>query len=212
MEKLLEKHLNKLDELVVHYQRAALKMADLPVYNPALTVAAVGFQEWAGRQIGVLITPWFMNLICFANADDPWYRWGEEQIGHKQMLSLPSGQYESLYNWAEGAEGYLSCSLFSPMAEFEQQSVALETAEAVMAALFDAEHIALTDRQRAMQQAQQEQEQAAEPVASEKQVETKQVVKRSTRTGQPESEGLSRRRFMTAGLGSERHDQSGSER
>ncbi|MCV6612764.1 MAG: [NiFe]-hydrogenase assembly chaperone HybE [Amphritea sp.] len=207
MEKLLEqplakpldKPLNKLDELVVHYQRAALKMADLPVYNPVLTVATVGFQDWTGRQIGVLITPWFMNLICFANADDPWYRWGEQQIGHKQMLSLPSGQYECLYSWAEGAEGYLSCSLFSPMAEFEQQSVALETAEAVMAALFDAEHIALTDRQRAMQQAQQEQ--VAEQVASEKQ----------TATAQSESEGLSRRRFMTAGLSTERHDQPGSE-
>lgn len=200
LDKHLDKPLNKLDELVVHYQRAALKMADLPVYNPVLIVAAVGFQEWAGRQIGVLITPWFMNLICFANADDPWYRWGEQQIGQKQMLSLPSGQYECLYNWAEGAEGYLSCSLFSPMAEFEQQSVALETAEAVMEALFDAEHIALTDRQRAMQQAKQEQ--AAEQVVSEKQ----------TATAQSESEGLSRRRFMTAGLSTELHDQSGSER
>lgn len=199
LDKPLAKPLDKLDELVVHYQRAALKMADLPVYNPVLTVAAVGFKDWTGRQIGVLITPWFMNLICFANADDPWYRWGEQQIGQKQMLSLPSGQYECLYNWAEGAEGYLSCSLFSPMAEFEQQSVALETAEAVMEALFDAEHIALTDRQRAMQQAQQEQ--AAEQLVSEKQ----------TAIAQSESEGLSRRRFMTAGLSTERHDQPGSE-
>lgn len=210
MDKVLDKPSDKVDRLVEYYQRAALKMADLPVYNPVLTVAAVGFQDWAGRQIGVLITPWFMNLICFASADDPWYRWGEQQIGQKQMLGLPSGQYECLYNRAEGAEGYLSCSLFSPMAEFEQQSVALATAEAVMEALFDAEHIALTDRQRAMRQAQQEQ--AAEQVAVEKQVETKQVVKRSSRVGQPESEGLSRRRFMTAGLSTERHDQPESER
>ena len=37
-------------------------MADAPICNPALDVACVGFSAWGDKYLGVLVTPWFMNL------------------------------------------------------------------------------------------------------------------------------------------------------
>ncbi|WP_059287489.1 [NiFe]-hydrogenase assembly chaperone HybE [Aquitalea magnusonii] len=46
---------------------AASRMQGIPILNPALQVEAIGFQQWGGPQgrlwAGVLLTPWFMNLL-----------------------------------------------------------------------------------------------------------------------------------------------------
>ena len=41
----------------------AEQMRDLPIYNHAIDVEAIGFHPWGPGFIGVLITPWFMNLM-----------------------------------------------------------------------------------------------------------------------------------------------------
>ncbi len=48
------------------------RMRALPVMNPSLRVEAVGFQTWAGRPTGVLIAPWFVNLLLFPGQDEDW--------------------------------------------------------------------------------------------------------------------------------------------
>ncbi|OOZ35993.1 [NiFe]-hydrogenase assembly chaperone HybE [Solemya velesiana gill symbiont] len=88
------------------------RMQDIPVVNPSLEVKAVDFQLWHGRCFGVLITPWFMNLILLPNEGDEW----------------------------EGIGRYQSCSLFSPMFEFADQETAVAAAEAVMAGVMDEEN------------------------------------------------------------------------
>ena len=100
--------------------------------NPALEVKAVGFRGWRGRCLGVLITPWFMNLMLLPAEGD---EWEELQIGTRQLHNLPSGDYEFILGEEAGIGRYLSCSLFSPMFEFADQGAALATAEAVMTAL-----------------------------------------------------------------------------
>lgn len=47
---------------------AATRMAEVPICHPGLAVAAVGFApEPDGRgALGVLLTPWFMNLVWWA--------------------------------------------------------------------------------------------------------------------------------------------------
>ena len=54
-----------VDALTAAFERiAATRMAGLPMNNPALKVAAVGFQPWAEDYLlGVLITPWAINLV-----------------------------------------------------------------------------------------------------------------------------------------------------
>ena len=38
-------------------------MRGAPICNDALDVEAVGFQDFAGYVLGVVVTPWFLNLI-----------------------------------------------------------------------------------------------------------------------------------------------------
>lgn len=113
------------------------RMRDLPLLNPALHVQAVGFQQWNGFCLGVLITPWFMNLMLLPPEGDSWQG---SSIGDKQLHQLPSGPYEFILGEEEGIGRYQMCSLFSPVFEFADQATAVATAEAAMDALMRAEH------------------------------------------------------------------------
>jgi [NiFe] hydrogenase assembly HybE family chaperone len=119
------------------------KMRDLPMVNKLLHVQAVGWKIHEGRPLGVLISPWFMNLIQLPTEGEDW---SDLVAGAKEVLPFPSGEYEFIHNTREKTGGYKACSLFSPMSEFNTQKQAVEVAEAVMQALFQEEHRAETDR------------------------------------------------------------------
>lgn len=110
------------------------RMADIPILNPRLRVQAVGFKDWEGRCLGVLITPWFMNLMLLPQEGDEWH---DLPSGTKVTHTFPSGRYEFIVGDEEGIGHYQMCSLFSPMFEFEDQAAAVATAEAVLDAIFD---------------------------------------------------------------------------
>ena len=119
------------------------KMRDVPMVNKLLHVQAVGWRLYNGRPLGVLISPWFMNLVQLpAEGED----WDDLVAGAKEVASFPSGDYEFIHNTREMTGGYKACSLFSPMGEFNSQQQAVDVAEAVMLALFQEEHRAETDR------------------------------------------------------------------
>ena len=110
------------------------RMADVPVINNRLKVQAVGFRRWNGRVLGVLVTPWFMNLILLPGQDDDWR---EIRTGSKQSFLFDAGQFEFVTGRESGIGVYMCCSLFSPMFEFESHAAAVETAEAAIEAIFD---------------------------------------------------------------------------
>ena len=122
---------------------AATRMRGVPILNPRLDVAAVGFQPMVlGGQpahLGVLVTPWFLNIV--ARAADPaadgvtqgWTVMAE--VEH----ALPAGRFPFLVCEEDGLGRFAMCSLFSPVTEFEDQAAALATAEAALAALLDAD-------------------------------------------------------------------------
>ena len=112
----------------------AERMRDVPILNSALEVAAIGFREWNGHQLGVLLTPWFMNLILLPSEQDDWPGIG---VGEGRAYSFPSGDYDFLLGEQPGVGRYLCCSLFSPVLEFAEQSVAVATAEEVLRLLFE---------------------------------------------------------------------------
>ena len=188
--------MSQVTALQAHFDLVAERMADLPVYNSHLVVETVGFRDFTGRELGILITPWCMNLMLLPAEADVWSGWDEQRVGEKQMIALPSGQYEFIFGWAEAIGGYCSCSLFSPMFEFEAQDVAVETAHEVMKALFDDENEALTDRQRA-------QREQLEQARSDHEVDpavTESVAAPESTAHTPKPEKLSRRGFLTAGF------------
>ncbi len=117
-------------------------MRDVPLVNKALRVEAVGFCRHEGHILGVLVSPWFMNLVMLPDGAD----WSGLTAGEREVISFPSGDYEFLHNTREMTGGYKACSLFSPMGDFTRQKDATDVARAVMAALFDPAHRADTDR------------------------------------------------------------------
>ncbi len=110
------------------------RMAGIPLLNPALRVQCVGFRPWGDEILGVLITPWFLNLMLLPSEAD---KLDECNIGEKQTRLFSSGAYEFIVGEETGVGRYLSCSLFSPMFEFEDQAAAVAVAGEVFQALMD---------------------------------------------------------------------------
>ncbi len=120
------------------------KMRDVPMVNPVLHVKAIGFRQLAdGRLLGVLLSPWFMNLVLLPSDDEDW---SDLTPGTKEVFDFPSGAYEFTHNTREMVGGYKACSLFSMMGEFKTQAQAVDVARAIMTALYDPENQAETDR------------------------------------------------------------------
>ncbi|MET0089552.1 MAG: [NiFe]-hydrogenase assembly chaperone HybE [Candidatus Thiodiazotropha sp.] len=112
------------------------RMQGLPFLNPALQVEAVGFVPWETGALGVLVTPWFMNLMMLPGSAD----WQELRVGSKVKHRFPSGCYEFTVGDEPGIGRYQGCSLFSPMQAFEDQAAAVATAAEVMHGLQDKEN------------------------------------------------------------------------
>ena len=107
----------------------AERMAEVPILNDALRVEAVGFREFGDNFLGVLVTPWFMNLMLLPGEAGAW---DEDRPGEKLRHTLPAGDFEFIAGHEDGIGHYRMCSLFSPMFEFADHEAAVETAAAVM--------------------------------------------------------------------------------
>lgn len=103
-------------------------MRDLPIYNDALGVAAVGFRAFNGTIVGIMVTPWFMNVVMPASA-------AREASGTTLLIRFPAGNIEFTLSEVGQMGRIASCSLFSPMSEFADMAAARATAEAAIAEL-----------------------------------------------------------------------------
>lgn len=113
---------------------AATRMAGLPLNNSALQVQAVGFRpQDDGHLVGVLITPWAINLVRLAPTPSRELYLAPDR---RQTCDFPSGSYEFMGGEEPECGAYQFCSLFSPAFEFRDQISAVETAVAVMVALY----------------------------------------------------------------------------
>ena len=111
------------------------QMQGLPMVNPALVVEAVGLRPWHDHWLGILITPWFMNLWLMPRVAEKWQPIGERETRH---YVFPAGVFEFIGGRDATLGDYQACSLFSPMFEFANPQGARDTALAALDALFDA--------------------------------------------------------------------------
>ncbi|MCX7892466.1 MAG: [NiFe]-hydrogenase assembly chaperone HybE [Burkholderiales bacterium] len=109
----------------------AERMHGIPIVNPALGVAAVGFADWEGRWLGVLVTPWCMNLMLVPR--DP-AAWRPLAVGAKRRYALPAGEFEFIGGEDPAIGEYQMCSLFSPMERFGDMETAVLTAKLALEA------------------------------------------------------------------------------
>jgi len=114
------------------YESTVPRMRELPIFNAALRVEAVGFRDFEGGQIGMVITPWFMNLVFVPGSEAS----GPCGLGEARRHSLPAGACDFIGARLEGVGPIEACSLFSPMDEFPNAEAAHETARQALERLF----------------------------------------------------------------------------
>jgi [NiFe] hydrogenase assembly HybE family chaperone len=131
------------------------QMADVPILNPALSVAAVDFQRWQGHWLGIVVTPWCMSMLLVPGSAENWVSTGENV---RRFVKFPAGDFAFLGSAEAELGEYQSCPLFSPMGKFSSQSEASMTARASLIAL-------LTDPQKA-QDGEKSEKTAGEPSLS----------------------------------------------
>jgi len=113
---------------------ACTRMRDLPVHNPDLRVQAIGFApvpDEPGMLLGVLVTPWFMNLVRLpAQACLP----GTTLLtnGNKGKRTVGQESFEFVGAFEPDVGAFEVCSLFSPMFEFANHAAAADTASDIL--------------------------------------------------------------------------------
>jgi [NiFe] hydrogenase assembly HybE family chaperone len=110
------------------------RMAGMTMLNPALAVAAIGFERHGeqGREWrGVLVTPWGINLLLLPATED----WPVPAPHERVFRSYPAGTFAFLGNREEGIGDYLACPLVHDMQHFADHETAVLTAQACLAAL-----------------------------------------------------------------------------
>lgn len=94
------------------------QMKDLPIYNHKLAVEGIGFRPFGPRYIGVLITPWFINLVALPRTFRPQTAdGGDGQIS----VDLPAGPQIMLRSFDPEIGEYFSKSLLSALFHLHSQ-------------------------------------------------------------------------------------------
>ena len=116
------------------------KMRGLPFVNPAIRVEAVAFAPWKHYWLGVMLTPWAMNLMLVPREAASWRPLA---VGEKRRYAFPAGHFDFISAYDEAIGAFLMCSLFSPVDMFADHETARETARLARDALFQPEETAL---------------------------------------------------------------------
>ena len=116
------------------YRAVAARMRGLNVYNPALEVEAVGFAPWEGTWLGVMLTPWFMNLVLLPRDPARWIAPGDRG---EAALRFSGRRIRIRRRHDEAIGDFQVCSLFSPLHEFTDHPTARLVATLAREALFD---------------------------------------------------------------------------
>ncbi|MCF6318348.1 MAG: [NiFe]-hydrogenase assembly chaperone HybE [Proteobacteria bacterium] len=117
-------------------------MRDIPVNNDKLEVTVIGLQQWQEYYLGIVITPWFMNIFLTPYENELWDDLAELS---KQTFIFPSGRYSFITGRDKELGTYQMCSLFSPMFEFADNEAAIDTATVAIRELMNVENIEQTD-------------------------------------------------------------------
>ena len=101
------------------------RMEGVMLMNDRLCVEAVGFRTWRENQLGILVTPWFMNLMLLP--------------GLGERVKFPCGEFEFLHAYEPAVGHYRFCPMFSLMNEFADQEAARQTALEILKQIMGAD-------------------------------------------------------------------------
>ena len=106
-------------------------MRELPIYNHALQVEAIGFKPTAAGWLGVLITPWFINVMLLPKHKQETTMPLGEKVTHK----LISGEHDFSVGEDDELGRYDFLTLASPTLKYKSHQAACEVAQKALAKL-----------------------------------------------------------------------------
>lgn len=132
----------RVTQLEAAYRQIAdTRMHGVAVLHARVHVQAVDFTAVdATSALGVLVTPWFMNLIRL-----PLQRASDElarEVGRKTTHTLGALSVEFISAFEPDVGAFESCSLFSPLTMFQDHDAVIATAREVMRSLTHAPPVA----------------------------------------------------------------------
>jgi [NiFe] hydrogenase assembly HybE family chaperone len=116
------------------YRAIARRMEGLNFVNPAIEVEAVGFAPWESHWLGVMVTPWFINLMLLPREAAAWSSLPQ---GRTLRYHFPAGDYDFISSRDEAVGEYHMCSLISPLLHVPDHATAREIARCAREALLD---------------------------------------------------------------------------
>lgn len=122
----------RVDRLQQAFERIArTRMAEMPLNNPRLDVATVDFRaDDAGAfALGVLVTPWCMNLLRLPLHNGLHDQLGVLGVGITGTHDIGARRFDFIGAHEPDVGPFETCSLFSPMFEFADQVAAVSTAK-----------------------------------------------------------------------------------
>lgn len=124
-----EERITRLVQRFTHIGKTAMR--DLPIYNHNLEVEALSFQLTDDGWLGVLITPWFINVILLPEQKSV----ATVPLGDKVNHELASGEHVFSVGEDDELGRYDFITLASPTLNFKSQQAAREAAEKALAKL-----------------------------------------------------------------------------
>lgn len=123
----------RVDGLVRAFEQVErTRMAGVPIMNLKLRVEAVGFEPDEDKDapglVGVLISPWFMNLVWLPNDETV----PAAPVGATRSRRIGGEALDFIGAEVDDVGRYEACSIWSPMFEFEDQAAARATAKALL--------------------------------------------------------------------------------
>jgi [NiFe] hydrogenase assembly HybE family chaperone len=131
---------------------AQTRMHDMPLNNPRLQVAMVGLRMWQSSWIGVLVTPWSINLLQLPMPDAPFPPARADEVID---VALPGAVMPFIPARLEALGAYRMCSLFSPPQQFADQATAVAMAQETLRLLFEPDAQDVPDAPDTSRQAQE---------------------------------------------------------
>jgi len=124
------RHLEDPSALLEHH---FLQIRDAPPGNVLLSCAAVDFARCRGDWIGVVVTPWFINVFLLPGGGD---LWGDIPAGQRRYVDLPSGTVAFTAAEDPFIGPYQYSPLVEPVSAVPDMAAALNIAHEVMRGIF----------------------------------------------------------------------------
>jgi [NiFe] hydrogenase assembly HybE family chaperone len=124
-----EERIRQLVERFTHIGDNAMR--DLPIYNHALQVDAISFESTQAGWLGVLITPWFINVMLLPKQKQK----TTIPLGDKVIHELASGVHQFSVGEDDELGRYDFLTLASPTLRYKSHQAARDAAQKALSKL-----------------------------------------------------------------------------